>query len=128
MAEYEGKYLTETYGLEELENGMLRVRGRVDGLAALRQAVWLMLNIEQGQSRIFSSGYGVELAGLLGKRPEYVKPELERRLREALCRDDRVLDVTDFSFVINGSKVSAALVIKSVYGEISEEVEAVLSV
>lgn len=128
MAEYEGKYLTETYGLEELENGMLRVRGRVDDLAALRQAVWLMLNIEQGQSRIFSYEYGVELAGLLGRRPEYVKPELERRLREALCRDDRVLDVTDFSFVINGSKVSAALVIKSVYGEISEEVEAVLSV
>ena len=116
MAEYEGKYLTETYGLEELENGMLRVRGRVDDLAALRQAVWLMLNIEQGQSRIFSSEYGVELAGLLGRRPEYVKPELERRLREALCRDDRVLDVTDFSFVINGSKVSAALVIKSEIG------------
>lgn len=112
------EYLTETYGLVETENGGLSVRGRVDGLTALRQAVYLMLNIEQGRRRIFSDEYGVELAGLLGERREYVVPELERRLREALCRDERVLDVTDFVFDFHGSRVSVSFVIKSVYGEL----------
>lgn len=128
MSGYKGEYLTETYGLEENENGVLSVRGRVDGLAALRQAVWLMLNIEKGTSPIFSADYGVELAGLLGERLEYVVPELERRLREALCSDERVLDVADLTFEFSGSRVQVGFVVKSVYGEFADGGEAVLSV
>lgn len=128
MSGYKGEYLTETYGLEENENGVLSVRGRVDGPAALRQAVWLMLNIEKGMNPIFSADYGVELAGLLGERLEYVVPELERRLREALCSDERVLDVADLNFEFSGSRVQVGFVVKSVYGEFADRWEAVLSV
>lgn len=124
----QGEYLTETYGLTETESGVLCVRGRVDGLQALRQAVYLMLNIEKGRSEIFSADYGVELEGLLGQRREYVVPELERRLREALCHDERVLDVVDFAFEFSGPRVHVSFVVKSVYGDFADGLEAMLSV
>lgn len=122
MTEYLAEYATETYALRE-NGGELVLSGRVDGLAALRQAVNLLLQIEQAEYAIFSSEYGVALADLLGQPMSYVIPEVERRLREALLRDERILAVEDFSFAANGRRLGVGLVIKSIYGELSQTLE-----
>lgn len=122
MRENLAEYKTETYALRE-NGGNTVLNGRVDGLEALRQAVNLLLQIEQAEYAIFSSGYGVALADLPGQPMSYVIPEVERRLREALLRDERILAVENFSFAANGRRLSVGFVIKSIYGELSQTAE-----
>ncbi len=121
-------YTDITYGLAEADDGTYYVSGRIEGLAALRQAVWLLLNIERGAWKIFSDEYGIELYDLPGKKAEYIKPELVRRLQEALCCDERITDVDDINITVNGSGVHASFVVRSVYGDIDGETEVMADV
>lgn len=73
-----------------------RVIGDVDGIEAIQQACYKILNTERYQHIIYSWGYGIELASLFGKPIPYVYSELPRRIKEALMYDDRVEDVRDF--------------------------------
>jgi hypothetical protein len=137
-------YLTETYALSELSSldnadnagngGDLAdtadsadtaacIKGKVDGLAALQQAVYMLLQVERSAYEIFSEDYGVDLAGLIGQSKAYVIPELERRLREALLVDERVLGVEDFVFKAESSAISVSFVIKSIYGDLTAETQ-----
>ena len=71
-----------TWALSEFapDGGECFVQGRCDGLEALRQAVFLLLQTERGRWPIFSAGFGVDLLGLVGQPAAYVIPEAERRL------------------------------------------------
>ena len=64
--------------------GKNRLMGSCDGLEAIKQAVYLILNVERYRYVIYSSNYGVEFDDLLGKPVPYVMPELKRRIEEAL--------------------------------------------
>lgn len=44
-----------------------RVIGRCDDLEAIKQAVYLMLNVERYNYVIYSDNYGVELMDLIGQ-------------------------------------------------------------
>lgn len=118
-----GENTDVTYGLVAAEDGTYYVSGRIEGLAALRQAVRLLLNTERGAWKIFSDEYGIELYDLPGKKAEYIKPELARRLREALCCDERIVDVDDINIEVNGSGVHASFVVRSVYGDIEGDID-----
>lgn len=107
-----------TYALSELSGGSCTARTLTEGLEALRQAVFLRLQTEQGRWPVYSPEYGVDLAGLFGQPAAYVIPEAERRLREALLRDDRVLAVEDFRFRRQGSRLLIDFTVKSIYGEL----------
>ena len=72
-----------------LRTGSERVLGRVDGLEAMKQAVYLILSVERYDYLIHSWNYGVELQDLYGMPTSYCIPEIERRIREALLQDDR---------------------------------------
>lgn len=126
MSEYE----SATYALarleepenegEETEQNFLR--GRVDGLAALRQTTYLLLQTEQGEYEIYPE-FGVRLRDLVGRPMAYVIPEVERRLREALLADERVLAVEDFQFDCGAGgglrgALSVSFTIKSIYGSV----------
>ncbi len=71
-----------------------RLKGMTDGLEAMKQAVFLILNTERFHFLIFSDNYGSELQGLLGKSGRFVRAEIERRIREALLQDSRISNVT----------------------------------
>ncbi len=116
------EYLTETYALKENE-GELLVAGRRNGLAALCQAISLMLQVEEGAYPIFSADYGLATHDLLGKDRAYVIPEIERRVSEALLNDDRILAVEDFSFTAHGRRLSVKFLVRTIYGDISQEAE-----
>ena len=89
---------------------------------ALRQAVFLLLQTERGRWPIFSAGFGVDLLGLVGQPAAYVIPEAERRLREALLQDDRVLGVEEFRFARQGRSLAVSFLVRSVYGDLQAEV------
>ena len=84
--------LTWRLGDEDISNDRIR------GIQAVRQAVYLILNIERYEYPIYSWNYGVELWDLFGQPASFVRPELERRVRDALSQDDRITGVGAFSF------------------------------
>lgn len=75
----------------KVENG--RIRGKVDELPAMVQAVDKILRTERLVYPIYSDQYGNDLNDLIGKDIGYAKVETERMIKEALLADDRVIDV-----------------------------------
>lgn len=103
-----------------------RIAGMVDGLDAVKQAVYCILNTERYDWLIYSWNHGVELKRLYGKPMGYAKSELKRRIKEALTQDERIQSVDAFSFEVSGRKLIAAFTIHTVFGEIEEKKEVTL--
>jgi phage baseplate assembly protein W len=99
------------------------VAGFVDELDAIRQAVYLILNTERYDYQIYSWDYGSEIKGLYGMPMDYCIAELERLIPEALKRDDRIDDVTDFEFAADGSSLTVAFTVHTLIGEMQMETE-----
>ena len=97
------------------------VRGNLDGLEAMKQAVYKILQTERYRYAVYDWNYGIELAELYGKNVTYVIPELKKRMEEALLADDRVTAVTDFSFVQEKGSLTAECMVHTVFGEIKAE-------
>lgn len=97
------------------------ISGSVDELAAVRQAVYKILNTERYLYPVYSWDYGVELCDLLGEPADYVCAELERRIAEALTQDDRIESVDKFEFDLSGKNtVRASFSVHSIYGSFDE--------
>ena len=109
-----------TYGID-FERG--RIRGMIDELEAVKQAVFLILQTERYRYLIYSDDYGSELEGLIGRDPLFVRSELKRRIREALLQDDRIEDVTNFDIQINGDSALVRFTVVSVFGDFEAEQE-----
>lgn len=71
---------------------------KCDGLEAMKQVIYKILNTERYKYLIYSFNYGIELDDLFGQPVFYVVPELERRISEALLQDDRIESLSDFQF------------------------------
>jgi hypothetical protein len=100
-----------------------RISGYTDGLAAMRQAVYLILSTERYAFPIYSWNYGIELRDLFGQQTTYVIPELKRRITEALMQDDRITNVSDFQFEVIKNKVSTTFTVTTTKGEIEAGLE-----
>ena len=111
-------YPGKTYKME-LEKG--RIRGNTDGLDAMPQTIFCILNTERSTYLAYSDGYGVELEDLFGMPMSYVLPELERRITDALIWDSRIESVDTFSFEVNQSTVHATFMVHTIYGNIEFE-------
>lgn len=110
---------SQTYKMDVSDEA---VRGYTDNLDAMKQAVFKILQTERYQNLIYSGGYGVELADLFGQPISYVQPELERRIREALMQDERILTVGDFEFSSKKKgELLVAFKVKTVFGDFSAE-------
>lgn len=84
----------------------------------IRQAVYLILLTERYNYAMYSWNYGIELSDLFGRERQYVIPMLMSRIREALLQDDRILNVTNFSFNINRSKYSVSFTVVTKYNNV----------
>lgn len=110
---------TKTYQMD-FEND--RVIGNVEGLEAMKQAIFKILNTERYQYLVYSWNYGSEFQDLFGMPVTYVCPELERRITEALTWDKRIKEVTDFSFdTSKRGTVIASFTAHTIYGDITTE-------
>lgn len=121
------EYVNRTYALAEAEGESGQcVRGKVDGMEALRQSIGLMLQVERGEYEIFSGEYGLQVNDLIGKDYPLLVAELERRIKETLLADERILAVEDFQFNAQGNRLGVSFVVRSIYGEEVESAEVVV--
>lgn len=97
-----------------------RIRGFVDEREAIRQTIYKILNTERYRYIIYSWDYGIQLEDLFGQAPLYVCPELERRITEALCQDDRIQGCEDFDFDLSRKgTVAVTFTAKTIFGDLT---------
>lgn len=104
-----------------------RIRGECDNWLAVRQAVEIILNVQRFRWQIYTPYSGMDWRNLIGNDPGYVAAELQRRVREALLMDDRVLDIRDYQYTIEDDMLTASFTVVTVYGDIPQTVEVTLS-
>lgn len=97
------------------------IRGALDGMEAVKQVVYKILQTERYKYVIYDWNYGVELEDLFGKAVSFVIPELQRRITEAFLTDDRIEAVTDFSFETEKGSVTAAFRVQTIWGDLEAE-------
>lgn len=100
-----------------------RIAGLCDGLEAMRQAVWKVLETERFAHLIYSWDYGAELAGLIGKPASYLYPAIEARITEALLQDERVQGVGPFAFERQGGRVHVTCRVQTIFGALEAETD-----
>lgn len=100
-----------------------RILRMTEGLEAVKQAVYLILHTERFEYLIYSWDYGTELEDLYGQPNEYVFPELERRITEALTQDDRITSVDAFSFTAARHSVLCSFTVQTIYGNFDSQTE-----
>lgn len=98
-----------------------RIIGKVDGVEAVKQAVYLYLCTELGDYDIFpDEDYGIQTRDLYGKDVEFVKLIIEQRIKDALSIDTRIAppvgDIQDFESWAEGNNVYARFTVLSSEG------------
>lgn len=70
-----------------------RITGFVDGLDAIKQAIYHILSVERYSCLIYDNNYGVELEQYIGKDLYFIEATIEDTLKEALTQDNRINNV-----------------------------------
>lgn len=100
-----------------------QIAGMDSGLAAMRQAVEIILQNERFRWQIYDSNFGSELEELVGEEYDYIVSELPRRIEDAFSVDSRILSVDNFVFQNDKSgNMAVSFDVSTVYGKFSEEV------
>lgn len=103
-----------------------RIAGKIDGLEAVKQAVFKILQTERYAYMAYSFDYGVELRNLMGQSPAYAQSELRRRIAEALLQDARIQNVRDFQFEQTEDSMTVRFTVESSAGTFDQEVNAIV--
>ena len=96
--------------------------GYIDGIEAVKQAIYLVLNTERYDYIIYDE-YGVEIKYLFGREDSFVIPELERVITETVMRDDRVTNVSDFKITKNKDAMLCTFTVHTIFGDFEAEKE-----
>jgi hypothetical protein len=96
-----------------------RIHGYTDGLDALKQAIYKVLNTERYEYPIYSFNYGIDLESLVGKDRTYVQIELKRRISECLLQDERITGVDNFRFEGSGDVLKCTFDVHSIFGNLA---------
>lgn len=90
------KQPTHTY---RLHFGGKPSHGRLDGLEAMKQAIYLALHIQRFRHEMYSWNYGIELDHMIGEQNSpLLQSKLKSAITEALLADDRIVSVDGFQF------------------------------
>lgn len=101
-----------------------RCVGFIDGIAAMKQAIFLILNTPRFRHLIFSWNYGHELSDIFGEDTELAKCEAKRLITEALTQDERIRSVEEFEFGTPEKGVlSVCFTVNTVFGELEQSME-----
>lgn len=103
------------------ENG---VKGKINGLDAIKQAVYHILMTERYAETIYDSDYGVELNQYIGQDVGFITASIQDTLRDALLQDDRITDVIVNDVSKSDKENNACKVeftVYTIYGEYDEE-------
>lgn len=109
---------SKTYYLNIEKN---TIYGYCEGIEAMKQAIYCILNTERFEHLIYSWNYGIETNHLIGESITFVIPEIERIIKEALLQDTRISEVVNFQFEVNKNKVIVKFTVITTIGEIEAE-------
>jgi hypothetical protein len=91
---------------------------------AVSQDLKFALSVERYKFPIMGSNYGITLDDLVGTDFNYIRSEAERRIRDALSIDDRVLAIEKFNFETKGAdSLIISFVVKTTFGDVPLETE-----
>lgn len=119
---------SNTYKLNYDKNNL---KGFVDNLEAVKQSIYLILNIERYEYLIYDWDYGFQISDLIGSEINSILPEIQNRITDALIQDTRINSVDDFSFDIKGlkekglypkNKVIVYFTVNTIFGTTNETV------
>lgn len=99
-----------------------RIIGNVDGVEALKQAIYKCINTEPDY--IIYRNYGVKKKDLFGKQKEFAYVKLCKRIEEALLFDDRINRIYNFFYQKDKSpsdELCMSFSVDSIYGTIDME-------
>lgn len=119
-------YPTDTYNLDLQKDRILKY---VDGIEAMKQFIYKVLQTDRYRHEIYDWNYGFEIDDLIGKPLTLVKAKLPGRIKDALIVDDRILDVHSFTFPapLNSKDKKTMLCVnfiaETIYGNILGEKE-----
>ena len=82
-----------------------RITGRLDGLEAVKQAAFKILQTPHYHHLIYSTNYGSDLETLIGIQPAFLKSEVTRMLEDALTQDDRISGIDNVQMTVNSDSV-----------------------
>ena len=103
-----------------IENNV--IGGFCDGIEAMKQVIFKIINTERYENIIYSWNYGIELSDLFGEPVTYVCPEVQRRITEALVQDDRINSVDNFEFDTTKKRtVAVTFTVHTVFGDLETE-------
>lgn len=113
---------SKTYQVN-FQTGMMR--GFIDGIQAMKQAIFGCLQTNWMAYDIYDAEYGLEMSGLLGQNEAYIQCEMKRRIIEALLMDNRIQRVEQFDFQAGLEKdaMIISFVVKTIFGDIAERLE-----
>lgn len=109
---------SNTYKLNIKKNNIL---GFIDEINAVKQAVYLILNIERYRYLIYDWDYGFEISDLIGQDINIIQIEIQKRISDALKQDERITDVYDFIFKKTNKILHVSFSINTIFGEYTEE-------
>ncbi|WP_101774005.1 DUF2634 domain-containing protein [Peptostreptococcus faecalis] len=100
------------------------IGGYVDGIEAVKQAIFFILQTERYSSHTMSDDVGIELYDLYGKDPALIESTLVRLIRECILADDRIESIEDMNLkrVKRGVYEFSATVISNI-GEVAVKEE-----
>ncbi|NOU68394.1 DUF2634 domain-containing protein [Paenibacillus sp. LMG 31461] len=110
---FQTQHHSKTYRIDH-ENK--RIVGIVDGIEAVKQAVYKIMQTERFEHLVYGPDYGGEYKSLIGKRESYVRSEIWRRIEESLLQDDRITAIEDMKITVTGDSALAEFTVVSKYG------------
>jgi hypothetical protein len=99
-----------------------RLTKKINGYAAIVQAVEAIFNIERFHWQIYTPNYGIDYTGLIGQNSAFVAQEFHRRAKDAIQPDSRLLGISDFRYSANGDSMTIDFTVNTVYGDILQSV------
>lgn len=94
-----------------------RIRGWIDGIDSIQQAVNKLMRTPAGVYPIYQDQYGFFYQDLIGKDMDIVKSELKRRLKTAILADERVAAIDDFVLNEESGSLYVSFTVKGATGE-----------
>lgn len=98
----------------------------IDNIESLEQSIYKALMTNRYTYSIYSWNYGIVVDDLIGKPKEYIKIQIENRIKDTLKVDDRIEDIYNFDFKdIQGDRCAVAISfsVKSIFGYIKISTE-----
>ena len=107
-----------TYKIDFINN---KITDKIDGIEAVEQTIYCILNTERYEHIIYTWNYGSELRELIGKDRDFVIGDIKRRITEALLQDERIVSIDNFEYKQEKDSINLKFTVITKYGSIPIE-------